>query len=113
MSRYSYTVSGTVKTCFTELCLRKEILTTYNDSIAKSLQEQNESEERKRNLESCSFEQFMDQSPQPNKNKPHDVVCLQNIASKGCSLECYIALTYYSKILSKKRTISCWFDFQL
>ena len=57
----------------------------------------------------CSW----DQSPQSNENQPHGFVCLQNIASTWCSLECYLALTYYSEILSEnKRTNSCWFDFQ-
>ena len=55
-----------------------------------------------------------DKSPQSHENQPHGFVCLQNIASTWCSLECDFVLTYYSKILSKnKRTISCWFDFQL
>ena len=55
-----------------------------------------------------------DQSPQSNENQPYGVVCLQNIASKWCSWERYLALTYDSKILSKnKRAISYWFDFQL
>ena len=57
----------------------------------------------------CSW----DQSPQSKENQPHGFVCLQNIASTWCSLECYLALIYYSKVLSKnKRTIFCWFDFQ-
>ena len=65
-------------------------------------------------LKSLRVNCIWDQSPQSNENQPHGVVCLQNIARKWCSLEWHLALTYYSKILSKnKRTISCWFDFQL
>ena len=41
-------------TCFTELCLRKEILTTDNDSKVKSLQE--ESESPKKEIESLKDE---------------------------------------------------------
>ena len=43
-----------MQTCFTELCLRKEILTTDNDSKVKSLQEENES--LKNQLESLKDE---------------------------------------------------------
>ena len=43
-----------MQTCFTELCLRKEILTTDNDSKVKSLQEENES--LKKEIESLKDE---------------------------------------------------------
>ena len=43
MCRQSYSCYGTVQTCFTQLCFRKEILTTDNDSKVKSLQEEYES----------------------------------------------------------------------
>ena len=35
MCIYSYNCFGIVKTCFSELCLRKEILATDNDSKVK------------------------------------------------------------------------------
>ena len=54
MCRQSYSCCGTVQTWFTELCLRKEILTTDNDSKVKSLQEQNES--LKKEIESLKDE---------------------------------------------------------
>ena len=37
----------------------------------------------------CSW----DQSSQSDENRPQDFLCLQNIASTWCSLECYLVLT--------------------
>ena len=54
MCRESYNFSGTVQTWFTELCLRKEILTTGNDSKVKALQEENQS--LKKEIESLKDE---------------------------------------------------------
>ena len=52
----------------------------------------------------CSW----DQSPQSNGNHPHSFDSLQNIEdieSTWCSLECYLALTSSSKIISRMEFI--------
>ena len=54
MCRQSYSCCGTVQTWFTQLCFRKEILTTDNDSKVKSLQEEYES--LKKEIESLKDE---------------------------------------------------------
>ena len=65
-----------MQTWFTELCLRKEILTTDNDSKVKSLQEENES--LKKEMQSLRDEfrriatAFKSHEPSCGGHKQHD-----------------------------------------
>ena len=48
-----------------------------------------------------------------SSEKTNDLDRLQHIASSWYSMECYLVLTFCSKILSKNKWMIIWFDLQL
>ena len=80
-----------MQTCFTELCLRKEILTTDNDSKVKSLQEDNES--LKKEIESLKDEfrriatAFKSHESSCGGHKQHDPEMEKSLAFVGAEYD--------------------------